>query len=173
VNFGLLYGMQAFGLSRDTGLSRAESQDFINEYWARLPKVRAFLDETLTFGAVNGYVQTLRGRRRLTPDLNSSNPARRAAAVRMATNMPLQGTAADIMKAAMIEVDKRLTDRGIAAALILQVHDELVLEVSRPALEETIKTVTEAMESAYTLSVPLITEVKVGENWDEMEEITA
>jgi DNA polymerase-1 len=170
VNFGLLYGMQAWGLSRDTGMSRTESQAFIDQYWARLPKVREYLDGTLAFGAANGYVQTLMGRRRPTPDLTSSNPAHRAAAERMSINMPVQGTAADIMKIAMIAADRRLSELSLPASLILQVHDELVLEVSEEAVAETVAAVREAMESAFPLDVPLLTEVSVGPNWNEMED---
>lgn len=173
VNFGLLYGMQAWGLSRDTGMSRTESQAFIDQYWARLPKVREYLDGTLAFGAANGFVQTLMGRRRPTPDLTSSNPAHRAAAERMSINMPVQGTAADIMKIAMIEADRQLRELNLPATLILQVHDELVLEVSADAVSEAVIAVREAMERAYPLDVPLLTEVSVGPNWNEMEDIVA
>jgi DNA polymerase-1 len=170
VNFGLLYGMQAYGLSRDTGMSRAESQAFIDQYWARLPKVRQYLDSTLDFGREHGYIQTILGRRRAAPDLVSSNPAHRAAAERMAINMPVQGTAADIMKIAMIQADRHLREENLPASLILQVHDELVLEVSQSAVPETVKTVREAMESAFALDVPLLTEVSVGPNWNEMDD---
>lgn len=170
VNFGLLYGMQAYGLSRDTGMSRAESQAFIDQYWAQLPKVREYHDRTLAFGREQGYVQTILGRRRPTPDLISSNPAHRAAAERMSINMPVQGTAADIMKIAMIRGDRALKAHKLPAAMILQVHDELVLEVSESAIPETIGAVRGAMESAFELDVPLITEVSVGPNWNEMEE---
>ncbi len=173
VNFGLLYGMQAFGLSRDTGMSRAESQAFIDQYWARLPKVREYLDRTLMFGREQGYVQTILGRRRPTPDLVSSNPAHRAAAERMSINMPVQGTAADIMKIAMIKSERALKQQELPAALILQVHDELVLEVSESAIPETVRAVRESMESAFELDVPLITEVSVGPNWNEMTEYAA
>ncbi len=172
VNFGLLYGMQAFGLSRDTGLSRADSQKFIQDYWSRLPLVRKYLDETIAFGVQHGYVQTVNGRRRLLPDLTSSNPARRAGAERMAINMPVQGTAADIMKIAMIAAHKRITDEKLPARIILQVHDELVVELDRSALQETASVLRESMESAMALSVPLLTEMQTGQNWSEMEEIT-
>ena len=173
VNFGLLYGMQAWGLSRDTGMSRTESQAFIDQYWAQLPKVREYLDGTVAFGIANGYVQTLMGRRRAAPDLKSSNPAQRAAAERMSINMPVQGTAADIMKIAMITAEQRLRDLDLPAALILQVHDELVLEVSEKAVAETIAVVREAMETAFTLDVPLLTEVSIGPNWNKMEDYVA
>lgn len=172
VNFGLLYGMQAYGLSRDTGMSRSESQAFIDQYWSRLPKVREYLDHTLEFGREQGYVQTLMGRRRPTPDLTSSNPAHRAAAERMSINMPVQGTAADIMKIAMIEADRQLRDRELPAVLILQVHDELVLEVSEDAVPEAVATVRQAMESAFALDVPLLTEAAIGPNWNEMDDYT-
>jgi DNA polymerase-1 len=168
VNFGLLYGMQAYGLSRDTGLSRAEAQQFIDQYWSRLPKVKEYFDETLRFGASHGYVQSLTGRRRIIPDLLSTNGARRMAAERKAINMPLQGTAADIMKIAMIRVDEQLRAQKRHARMLLQVHDELVLEVSKQDLEATARLVVETMQSAYELSVPLIAEVKTGENWEEM-----
>jgi len=168
VNFGLLYGMQSYGLSRDTGLSRADAQRFIDQYWARLPNVKRFFDETLRFGAVHGYVQTLDGRRRLIPDLQSSNGARRAAAERMAINMPVQGTAADIMKIAMIRVSDRLREQGLRARLLLQVHDELVLEVAEPDLAATARLVCETLEGAYDLTVPLVAEVRYGLNWEEM-----
>lgn len=169
VNFGLLYGMQAFGLSRDTGLSRADSQQFIQEYWARLPRVRQYLDQTISFGVQHGYVQTVNGRRRLLPDLTSSNPARRGAAERMAINMPVQGTAADIMKIAMIESHRRLQQAELPARIILQVHDELVVELDRSALEATATILRESMESAMTLSVPLLTEMQFGLDWKDME----
>ncbi|MCA9859198.1 MAG: DNA polymerase I [Thermomicrobiales bacterium] len=170
VNFGLLYGMQAWGLSRDTGMSRTESQAFIDEYWARLPRVREYLDGTIAFGTEHGYVQTLLGRRRATPDLRSSNPAHRSAAERMAINMPVQGTAADIMKIAMIAADRRIGEARTPAALILQVHDELVLEVSEAAVPETVSVVRNAMETAFPLDVPLLTEVSVGPNWNQMDD---
>jgi DNA polymerase I len=171
VNFGLLYGMQAYGLSRDTGLPRAEAQKFIDQYWARLPAVKSYFDEVLKFGATHGYVETLDGRRRLVPDLQSSNGARRAAAERIAINMPVQGTTADIMKIAMIQLRDRLHESKLRARLLLQVHDELVLEVDRPHLEDTARLVATTMRNAYELLVPLETEASYGENWDEMTDL--
>jgi DNA polymerase-1 len=167
VNFGLLYGMQAFGLSRDTGLSRAEAQAFIDQYWSRLPGVKKFFDETLKRGATLGYVETLYGRRRAVPDLQSANGMRRLTAERVATNMPLQGTAADIMKIAMIRLHEALRDHADQATILLQVHDELVLEVDRPALKEIGAMVKEVMEGAAELSVPLVADLSYGPNWDE------
>ncbi|CAN5755825.1 DNA polymerase I [soil metagenome] len=172
VNFGLLYGMQAFGLSRDTGLSRSEAQQFIQDYWSRLPKVREYLDQTMSFGVQHGFVQTLSGRRRLLPDLTSSNPARRAGAERMAINMPVQGTAADIMKMSMIRAAGSIDRKKLPARIIMQVHDELVIEVEESALLETALIVREAMENAFPISVPLLTELQSGPNWAELEEVT-
>jgi DNA polymerase-1 len=169
VNFGLLYGMQAYGLSRDTGLSRAEASQFIQDYWARLPRVRQYLDGTLAFGVQHGYVHTLSGRRRLMPDLTSSNPARRAAAERMAINMPVQGTAADIMKMAMIRASRRLAEEKLSARMILQVHDELVLELEESEVPRAAAAVRDSMENAFEISVPLLTELQTGPNWAEME----
>jgi DNA polymerase-1 len=171
VNFGLLYGMQAFGLSRDTGLSRADAQRFIDQYWARLPRVRAFFDETLQFGVTHGYVETMSGRRRSAPDLTSANGQRRMAAERMAINMPLQGSAADIMKIAMLRLDQRIQTEKLPAAMILQVHDELVLEVDANHIEEVGRHVRDVMEHAWQLSVPLEADVSVGDNWNEMSPI--
>ncbi len=171
VNFGLLYGMQAFGLSRDTGLSRSDAQAFITDYWAKLPAVKTYVDSIVDFGIKHGYVETLSGRRRLLPDLTSSNPARRAGAERMAVNMPVQGTAADIMKIAMIETDQRLRDAKIDALIIMQVHDELVLEVDRSAILEAAEVLKSSMENAFELSVPLTTEVRSGPNWDALDPV--
>jgi DNA polymerase-1 len=159
--------MQAYGLSRDTGLSRADAQAFIDQYWSRLPGVKAYFDETLRQGAEVGYVETLYGRRRAVPDLQSPNGQRRAAAERIATNMPLQGTAADIMKIAMIRLQTELRGRADQAIMLLQVHDELVLEVNRPALNEIGALTKRVMEGAAELSVPLVADLSYGPNWDD------
>jgi DNA polymerase-1 len=168
VNFGIIYGMQAHGLSRDTGLSRQEAQQFIDQYWANLPRVKRFFDETLGFGIKHGYVTSIYGRRRILGDLTSANYARRAAAERMAVNMPLQGSASDIMKIAMIRLDDALTRSGLHARLLLQVHDELVLEVDRPDVNATAEILRLTMEGAAQLAVPLETEVRAGANWDDL-----
>ena len=171
VNFGVLYGMQSYGLSRDTGLPRAEAQAFIDDYWARLPAVRRFLDETLRFGATHGYVQAQSGRRRLMPDLLSTNGGRRIAAERMAMNMPVQGAAADIIKVAMIRLDASLGQSSLRARLLLQVHDELILEVDQRDLDATAALVKDAMEGAADMTVPLLTEMRAGPNWNDMHAI--
>lgn len=168
VNFGILYGMQAFGLSRDTGMSRGAAQEFINNYWARLPKVKEFFDKVIAEGAARGYVSTLLGRRRYLPDLTASNGARRAGAQRMAMNMPIQGTQADMIKIAMIDLENGLKERKLPARQVLQVHDELVLEVQESALQETARLVSEKMIGALTLRVPVLTEVRSGTNWEDM-----
>jgi len=168
VNFGLIYGMQAHGLSRDSGLSLQQAQQFINQYWANLPGVKRFFDETLGFGAKHGYVESMSGRRRIIGDLTSANYARRAASERMAINMPVQGSAADIMKIAMIRLDDELARSGLRARLLLQVHDELVLEVDRPDLAASAELVRSIMENAVELRIPLETEVRAGSNWDDL-----
>jgi DNA polymerase-1 len=173
VNFGVMYGMQAYGLSRDSGLSRAEAQRFIDDYWKRLPRVRAFFDEVLAFGLAHGYVVTERGRRRYIPQLLSANGAQRLAGERMAINMPVQGSAADIMKIAMIRLVAELTKRKSRARMILQVHDELVLEVTREDVTPVATLVTEVMSNAASLRVPLVVDVASGTHWDEMTPISA
>lgn len=169
VNFGILYGMQAFGLSRDTGMPRAEAQAFIDRYWERLPKVKAFFDDIIESGKKNGYVETLAGRRRYLPDLNSSNGMRRQGAIRMAMNMPIQGTQADIIKLAMIDLHRELADRDLPARMLLQVHDELVLEVDETRLPEVARVVRDTMENAFELDVPVLADMRTGQNWEDME----
>ena len=171
VNFGVLYGMQAYGLSRDSGMSRADAQAFIDAYWARLPQVKRLFEEILRFGITHGYVKTEFGRRRATPNLQSPNGQTRMTAERVAMNMPLQGTAADIMKIAMIQVADRLSASKLRARLLLQVHDELVLEVDRPELDAVCELVKSTMETAADLRVPLVADVSVGPNWEEMSDV--
>ncbi|MFT4040739.1 MAG: DNA polymerase I, partial [Thermomicrobiales bacterium] len=173
VNFGIIYGMQAQGLSRDTGLTRAEAARFINEYWENLPAVKRYFDGTLAFGLKHGYVESISGRRRVIADLTSSNFQRRAGAERMAVNMPLQGSAADIMKIAMIRFDRELRESGLRARLILQVHDELVLEVERADVPAVAELLQRTMEGAAELRVPLETEVRAGLNWDDLAPLEA
>ncbi len=175
VNFGILYGMQAFGLSRDTGMSRSDAQAFIDSYWLRLPKVKEFFDTVIADGIRDGYVHTIRGRRRYLPDLTSSNGMRRMGAQRMAMNMPIQGTQADIIKQAMLNLEAALRKQELPARVILQVHDELVLELDQTALPDTARLVRDTMENAFVLDVPTIVETRTGQNWEDMQpyEITA
>ncbi len=168
VNFGILYGMQAYGLSRDTGMPRAEAQAFITAYWERLPRVKTFFDKIIEDGIRDGYVSTIRGRRRYLPELSSSNGARRQGAQRMAMNMPIQGTQADIIKQAMLNLEDRLAGRALSATMILQVHDELVLEVAEAALPDASALVKETMETAFQLDVPTVVEMRTGQNWEDM-----
>ncbi len=171
INYALLYGKTAFTLARDMGVSQAAAQAFIDAYFAGFPGVRRFIDDTIERARASGAVTTLYGRRRLVPEITSRNAQIRAAAERVAVNMPLQGTAADILKRAMIDLHAALRTRtpGRAwdARLILTVHDELVLEARREAAEETAALVKARMEAAADLDVPLTVEVGIGENWTE------
>jgi DNA polymerase I len=171
VNFGIMYGMQAYGLSRDTGMPRQEAQEFIDTYFERLPGVRQYLDDTKRLAAEQGYISTMFGRRRYVSDIGSSNFNRRTAAERIAINMPLQGTAADIMKIAMIRMHRELNDHGYQARMILQVHDELLFETPESEIEPLAVLVRDVMENVAELKVPLVTEVSVGDNWEELEPI--
>lgn len=167
INFGLIYGMSAFGLARQLGIERSAAQNYIDRYFARYPGVREYMDRTRELARDQGYVETVFGRRLYLPDINARNPQLRQYAERTAINAPMQGTAADIIKRAMIEVDRWLATQAGLAALIMQVHDELVLEVDTAAIDEVAEAVRRIMEGAAELAVPLIVEVGRGANWDE------
>ncbi|HXW07587.1 MAG TPA: DNA polymerase I [Vicinamibacterales bacterium] len=168
INYALLYGKQAFTLAKDIGVSRQEAQAFIDAYFAGFPGVRAFIDDLLTRARTTGVVKTMFGRRRLVPDLNNKNGQLRARAEREAVNMPIQGTAADILKQAMIDVHAGLPRVADGRArMILTVHDELLFEAPVPAADETAAHVKGLMESAVELAVPLTVDVGIGENWRE------
>ena len=168
INYALLYGKQAFTLAKDIGVSREEAQAFIDAYFAGFSSVRQFLDDLLEEARRTGVVKTMFGRRRLMPDLNSRNFQMRAAAERMAMNMPIQGSAADILKKATIDVHRDLpTVAGGRARMILTVHDELLFEAPKDAADETSALIRERMESAVPLKVPLTVDIGVGENWKE------
>ena len=174
VNFGLIYGQSAFGLAGQTGLDFGEAERFIARYFERYPGVQTWLDATRALASEQGYVETLLGRRRYFPELQSTRRAlsgRRAAAQRQAINAPIQGTAADILKIAMIHLDHELTARKLAARMVLQVHDEVVLEVPKNELDEVSALTREEMEHAYKLDVPLKVDAEVGENWFDMHPI--
>ncbi len=171
VNFGLLYGMSEFGLAQRLEIPRAQAKEITAAYFARFPSVRAYIERTLEAGRRDGYVSTILGRRRYMPALSSSNFAVRSAAEREATNAPLQGSAADLMKLAMVRVDRALRESGSAAAMLLQIHDELIFEVPESELRETALLVRRVMEGAMTLSVPLETTLKSGANWYDVETI--
>jgi DNA polymerase I len=168
INYALLYGKTAFTLAKDIGVTQQAAQDFINAYFAGFPSVRAFIDNLLVTARETGVVKTMFGRRRLAPDLTSRNGQIRAAAEREAVNMPIQGTAADILKRAMIDVHAGLQKlTGGRTRMILTVHDELLFEAPREAADESAAAVRDLMQNAVTLNVPLTVDVGIGENWKE------
>ncbi len=166
VNYALLYGKTAFTLSKDIGVTPQEAQQFIDAYFAGFPRVRAFIDRTLEEARATGVVKTMFGRRRLVPELNSRNSQVRSAAERVAVNLPIQGTAADILKRAMIDVHAALVERD-DARMILTVHDELLFEVKESSADEVAAIVRDRMQGAVTLNVPLVVDVGIGKNWKE------
>ena len=167
INFGLIYGMSAFGLAKQIGVDRKQSQAYIDRYFARYPGVLDYMERTRTQAAEQGYVETIFGRRLYLPEINAKNPALRKGAERTAINAPMQGTAADIIKKAMVAVDNWLSASGLDARVILQVHDELVLEVREDLVDQVRDEVRVHMSQAAELDVPLVVEVGVGNNWDE------
>ncbi|MEE8193906.1 MAG: DNA polymerase I, partial [Dehalococcoidales bacterium] len=169
VNFGVIYGMSSYGLEQATELSREEANQFITSYFEKYPKVREYLESTREKARELGYVETLLGRRRAIPEVLSSNRQLREAAERMAINMPVQGTSADIIKVAMIKLDSEIAKRRLQSRLLLQVHDELIFEVPEGELEEMSRLVPKLMATALELSLPLKVDIKVGKNWGQME----
>ncbi len=167
INFGLIYGMSAFGLAKQIGVDRKQSQDYIDRYFARYPGVLRYMENTRVQAADKGYVETLFGRRLYLPEIHSKNQAMRKGAERTAINAPMQGTAADIIKRAMIEVDAWLQDSGLDARVVMQVHDELVLEVREDLIDQVSTGLQQRMSAAASLDVPLLVETGVGDNWDE------
>ena len=165
VNFGIVYGISAFGLSEDLSISRQEANEYIQKYFETYPGVKAFLDRMVKEGKEKGYVTTLYGRRRPIPELKSSNFNQRSFGERVAMNSPIQGTAADIMKMAMIRVDRRLRELGLRARIVLQVHDELLVEAPREEAEQVKALLAQEMAGVASFSVPLAVEVGVGDNW--------
>ena len=172
VNFGIVYGLSSFGLSQAIpGMARAEAEEFIQTYFNKYPGIQDYMQNTLREGVELGYVQTLLGRRRYIPELTSSNGMHRSAAERVAINMPVQGTAADVIKRAMIDLHRILQERGLKSKMILQVHDELLFEIPPEELAEMERIVPEAMANALPLVVPVKVEVGVGDNWGELEDV--
>jgi DNA polymerase-1 len=168
INFGIIYGISAFGLSQQAGVSQQEARKYLDEYFARHTKVKTCIEATLAEGREKGYVSTLFGRRRYLPDLMSKNPNVRGMAERMAMNAPIQGSAADLIKIAMIRVDAALRARSLQSRMLLQVHDELLFEAPLAETEALAELAREVMESAVTLSVPLKVDIKVGADWSEI-----
>ena len=167
VNFGIIYGVSAFGLSNQTELSRTEAKELIDTYYKTYPKLRNYISDQIDFAREHGYVQTVLGRRRYLKDINGSNAVVRGAAERNAVNAPIQGSAADIIKIAMINIHKKLKEGNFKTNMLLQVHDELVFDVFKPELEDLKVMIRTEMENAYELLVPLDVELGIGENWLE------
>jgi DNA polymerase-1 len=167
VNFGIIYGSSAFGLANQLGIATGEAQETIDAYFERYQGVRHFLDDTIAHAKENGYVVTRLGRRRYLPDLTSRNRVLRQAAERMAVNTVIQGTAADLIKRAMVDIDRDLCGRDFRAAMILQVHDELVFEVAPTDFDALSELVASHMVGAMALDVPLEVDIGKGNNWRE------
>ena len=168
VNFGIVYGQSKYGLAKALGISNGEAETFINKYFATYPRVKAYMEGIVVFAEQNGFVETIFGRKRyLTGELSSSNAMIRDFGRRAAINQPMQGTAADLMKIAMIDFSKKLKENNLKSKMIMQVHDELVVEVYKPELDTVKKLVCEAMELSQPLSVPLVVDINVGESWKE------
>jgi DNA polymerase-1 len=167
VNFGLIYGMSAFGLAKQLDIPRGDAQQYIDRYFEQFPGVKIYMDSTRLNAKHQGYVETVLGRRLYLPDINSSRYQMRQYAERTAINAPMQGTAADIIKVAMIRVDQWLRESAIDARMIMQVHDELVLEVAESQVQAVTEGISEIMMQAAELSVPLEVEVGVGDNWQQ------
>jgi DNA polymerase-1 len=167
INFGLIYGMGAFGLAAQLGIEQKAAKDFIERYFARFAGVKRYMDETRLKAKDLGFVETVFGRRLWLPEINSGNGPRKAGAERQAINAPMQGTAADLIKLAMIAVQRELDAQQRATRMVMQVHDELVLEVPEAELAWAREAIPALMAGAATLKVPLLAEVGVGKNWDE------
>ena len=169
INFGLIYGMSAFGLGRQLNIGRNQAQEYIDLYFERYPGVKVYMETIKSSAAEKGYVETLFGRRLYLPQINARNGMQRQAAERTAINAPMQGTAADIIKKAMIAVDRWLLEKGEGSGtkIIMQVHDELVLEVPNEELDDITKGLKQRMESAAELDVPLTVDIGSGQSWDE------
>ncbi len=169
INFGLIYGMSAFGLARQLGTTRTEAQQYVRLYFERYPGVKKYMDNIREQARSQGYIETLFGRRLYLPEINDKNVQRRQYAERTAINAPMQGTAADIIKRAMIQIDGWLQQIQADCKMIMQVHDELVFEVQSDAVEQVTQEVTQRMVAAADLSVPLVVDVAIGSNWDEVQ----
>jgi DNA polymerase-1 len=167
VNFGIPYGISAFGLSQRLGISRAEGRDLMDQYFSQFPKVREYIERTLEFCRKNGYVETLTGRRRYLKDINSANATTRGSAERNAINMPIQGSSADMIKIAMVRIHEGLRMKNLKTKLLLQVHDELVFELFEVEKETVIPLVEEEMKNALEIDVPIVVDFGIGDNWLE------
>jgi DNA polymerase-1 len=167
VNFGIIYGVSAFGLSNQTDLSRSEAKELIDTYYKTYPKLRNYIGEQIEFAREHGYVQTVLGRRRYLSGINGSNAVVRGAAERNAVNAPIQGSAADIIKIAMINIYNKLTEGDFKSRMLLQVHDELVFDAYKSELSRLKPLIKTEMENAFSLAVPLEVDLGEGKNWLE------
>ena len=167
VNFGIIYGVSAFGLSQQTNLNRSEAKELIETYYNTYPKLRAYMQDQIDFARDHGYVSTVLGRRRYLKDINSQNAIVRGAAERNAVNAPIQGSAADIIKLAMIAIQNRLHNENWKSKMLLQVHDELVFDVPKEEIELLQEMVKKEMENAFEINVPLVVDIGIGNNWLE------
>ena len=167
INFGIIYGVSAFGLSQQTNLNRSESKELIDKYYKTYPNLRNFISEQIQEARDNGYVETILGRRRYLNDILSENAIVRGGAERNAVNAPIQGSAADIIKIAMINIHNRLIDEKWDSKMILQVHDELIFDAPKNEIEDLSIMIKKEMESAYKLKVPLVVDIGIGKNWLE------
>ena len=167
INFGLIYGMSAFGLAKQLNVGRNDAQEYIDLYFDRYPGVKTYMDDIREKAHEQGYVETLFGRRLYLPEINARNKMRQQAAERTAINAPMQGTAADIIKRAMVSIYHWLKDSGYDARIIMQVHDELVLEVENSVVEAIVEQVRQRMADAAQLDVPLMVDAGIGDNWDQ------
>ena len=179
VNFGIIYGMSAFGLAKDLGISQADAQEFIDKYFSRYPKVKDFMDNAILQCQEKGFVTTLLNRRRYIPEINSPNESMKQFAQRQAINTPVQGSAADLMKLAMIDIHRELKERKLASQILITVHDELVLDVPSKEKDEIVELLRKWMEHPFVLpeatqmelSVPIKVSIKTGANWLETKEL--
>ena len=167
VNFGIIYGVSAFGLSNQTDLSRSESKDLIESYFKAYPELKNYISNQINFARENGYVETILGRRRYLKDINSRNPIVRGGAERNAVNAPVQGSAADIIKIAMVKISDKIKLNNFKSKMLVQVHDELIFEIYKPELHRMKELIKKEMESVFRLNVPLTVDIGIGENWHE------
>ena len=167
VNFGIIYGVSAFGLSNQTNLTRSESKDLIESYFLAYPELKNYISNQINFARENGFVETIMGRKRYLKDINSRNPIVRGGAERNAVNAPIQGSAADIIKIAMVNIYDKMKLKEYKSKMLVQVHDELIFEIFKPELDEMKKLIRQEMETAFELNVPLAVDIGMGDNWYE------
>src|SRR5690349_1695072 len=165
VNYGISYGISAFGLAQRLGIPRREGAEIIDQYFKQFPGIRKYMDDTIAFARERGYVETVTGRRRYIRDIRSSNNTVRGGAERNAINAPIQGSAADMIKLAMVNIHRELSSRNLRTKMLLQVHDELVFDLFEPEEKEVRELITDKMKNAIPLDVPIEVEIGVGENW--------